>query len=600
MANLFIRSRQTTAWAASHAYSLGDKVVSTTGNKGVCFEVTTAGTSGGSEPTWTNGVGNTTTDNGVTWTCRGNAGIWTVNTAYNLGDRVVKVGSSTGSYNNSSATVWECTTAGTSHATTEPTWPTTVTAGTTTQTDNTVTWTARKASTWDNAHPYMAALFADSSNSTIIVNGGDTVYVSNAHHEQVTPAAFTTQMIDMVKSGGASQTPIRVLCVSDTGQPSSPSTLATTAIVELIGSPTAASVYIAGSAYVYGITMKSSTTSTTHIGVAGSSSSFSSKMEIKLENCGFTLGSGSSSQIQLGEISGSGPDPGFIELINPTFTGGNSSQALVTINYGKVKIRGGSLAGTLPSSGSSVFNQITNNVSFLEVDGFDFSALGSTTPIVRNFASCAGYFLFRNCKITSGGTLTALPTIGTMGLHSTLLDFINYGSGGTNYRMHREHGCGTVDEETVKIKSGGFSDGTTGLSHKMISNANASFFRPLEGFGLNAWNDNSGSSKTATVEILTDSATQLNNDDVWLELEYLADSGDPLAGFGNNAKASTLAANAAQPTSSATWTTTGISNVMKQTLQISFTPQQKGAVRGKVMLGKASATIYVDPKLTIT
>lgn len=69
------------AWQASTAYSAGDLVLRTTGTgsestAGLFFRCTTAGTSGGSEPTWvttTAGIfgtpGSSTTDNTVTWQC---------------------------------------------------------------------------------------------------------------------------------------------------------------------------------------------------------------------------------------------------------------------------------------------------------------------------------------------------------------------------------------------------------------------------------------------------------------------------------------------------------------------------------------------------
>ncbi len=60
------------AWAASTVYALGDRIVPTGSNpRGQCWECTTAGTSGGSEPTWptTNQrFGMTQSDNTVTWT----------------------------------------------------------------------------------------------------------------------------------------------------------------------------------------------------------------------------------------------------------------------------------------------------------------------------------------------------------------------------------------------------------------------------------------------------------------------------------------------------------------------------------------------------
>jgi hypothetical protein len=60
-----------TAWQASHAYALGDVVVPTAGlENGYRYECTTAGTSGGTAPTWSTVEGGATTDNTVTWTTR--------------------------------------------------------------------------------------------------------------------------------------------------------------------------------------------------------------------------------------------------------------------------------------------------------------------------------------------------------------------------------------------------------------------------------------------------------------------------------------------------------------------------------------------------
>lgn len=55
-------------WAATTAYSLGDRVEPTTPN-GLLYECTTAGTSGGSEPTFPTGaIGDTVVDGTVVWT----------------------------------------------------------------------------------------------------------------------------------------------------------------------------------------------------------------------------------------------------------------------------------------------------------------------------------------------------------------------------------------------------------------------------------------------------------------------------------------------------------------------------------------------------
>lgn len=54
-------------WASATAYSLGDSVRPTTPD-GRRYEVTQAGTSGGTEPTFNSTIGSTTSDGTVTWT----------------------------------------------------------------------------------------------------------------------------------------------------------------------------------------------------------------------------------------------------------------------------------------------------------------------------------------------------------------------------------------------------------------------------------------------------------------------------------------------------------------------------------------------------
>jgi hypothetical protein len=56
---------------------------------------------------------------------------------------------------------------------------------------------------------------------------------------------------------------------------------------------------------------------------------------------------------------------------------------------------------------------------------------------------------------------------------------------------------------------------------------------------------------------------------------------------------------AAQTASTATWTTTGLTTPNTQKLEVTFTPQKKGLVQARVVLAKASKTIYVDSKLTV-
>jgi len=113
------------------------------------------------------------------------------------------------------------------------------------------------------------------------------------------------------------------------------------------------------------------------------------------------------------------------------------------------------------------------------------------------------------------------------------------------------------------------------------------------------WNETVGSAITATIEIVHDSVTNITDQQIWMEVQYLGTSGTPLALFVDDAAADYITAAADQADSSASWTTTGLTNPNTQKLVVTFTPQEIGIIRCRVVLAKPSYTIYVDPLLTV-
>lgn len=576
---LFVRSRPTTNWAANTAYSLGDRRKATAAALGIHFEVTTAGTSHATtEPTWNTTVGGTTADGTVTWTTRGSAAPWVALTTYVLGDRVIATTAATAARQNY---VWECTTAGVSGAS-EPTW-TTTTPDTSTNSDGTVTWTLRKCSTWNNAHPFLGKIFGDTS-GTGKTNAGDTVYVSHTHNE-ATAAGIANQ----INPPGTVTTPVNIFCVNDVGDPASPGTTATTAVV---ASSTTGTMTLQGFAHAYGITFS-----------AGSGSSIATLNMVngtadigwRCEACKLKLNTTSTNaacRINFG-VTGNGVNC-KIELENTVLEFGATAQG-ATFRGGEFSWYNtlSAIAGTAPTTLFLTVAQLHHSVN---VHSVDLSAV--TGNLVNVSGNNQGSVLnFINCKLGSGFTFTT-------GTHSGIggpeVNFINCDSGSTNYNYYRETAQGAIVDETTLVKSAGASDGTTPVSWKMVSNANSKFGWPLVSAPILFWNDNSGASKAATVEVLHDSATALKDDEIWVEVDYLANSGDPGGLAVSDRKASPVATAANQASSAVTWTTTGMSNPNKQKLSVSFTPQKKGAVRARVMLAKPSTTVYVNPEITIT
>ena len=575
MANIFVRSRPTTNWAAATAYVLGDRRKATAAVLGKHFECTTAGTSHATtEPTWDTTVGNTTADGTVTWTCRGSANTWVASTTYVLGDRVVATTSSTDARRNY---VYECTTAGTSGGT-EPVWITT-TPDTSTTSDGTVTWTQRKCTTWNNAHITLESVGLAVS-GTGITNPGDTIYVGDEHLQTRSSALI-------LSFPGTRTNPNNIICVNDTGDPSTPTSLATTAKVQTTGASAITLNASTFALYYNGIQFQAGdSTNNGSINVVGTSRSYT-----VLENCLLELRGSSVSAI----VGSTGQTGGAAILINTPVKFANASQG-IQFNGNHSLTWKNTPSGVQGTAPTTLFPSNASETSRTRIHGVDLSTV--TGNLISNTnVNHQGTFVLSNCKLGAG---VSIPTGTNAGLGNNVISLINCDSGATNTRLYHNEARGTIEQETTIVRTGGASDGTTPLAWKMVSLATLPRFSfPLASFPIVAWNDTTGSAKTLTVEIVNDGTT-LTDAEVWVEVEYPGTSGFPISSFVDDAAADILATPANQTSSSETWTTTGLSSPVKQKLSVSFTPQLKGPVSAVVYLARPSKTIYVDPVATIS
>ncbi len=161
---------------------------------------------------------------------------------------------------------------------------------------------------------------------------------------------------------------------------------------------------------------------------------------------------------------------------------------------------------------------------------------------------------------------------------------------------------GSIDHDVANFLNA--SSGIAPISWKMVatSNIDAQIKRALVSPWIPAWNTET-TSKTFTIQCMWDNggSGNINDDEIWMELEYLDASGNTKSVFIDDYRATILTAGAAQSTADGDpgWTET-ISNQTFFKLHVpSITPGRIGPIRARVHLAKAT-TVYVDPLITVS
>ena len=400
---------------------------------------------------------------------------------------------------------------------------------------------------------------------------GDAIYLSQSHAESggAVVAAFAGTMAN----------PVKIIAGNDSAEP--PIAVSAASLIS------SSSITLSGSYYLYGLTLQAATSILPNAQSASNS--------VTLDHCSLiTTGTTAGGFFSIGSANNVTQKA---VLLDCTYKFSGSSN-IGCATAGVVEIKGGSFVSGTSTPSAGVFGGANDRTgSRLLIDGLDMTNLASTVNIFRTFVS-PGLFQIRNSKLPASwsGSLCNATPLAT----GQRFEMHNCDSGDTNYRLWVQEYSGSIKTETTLVRTGGASDGTTGYSLVMATTANANAsVAPLVSPEVSIWNDTTGGSKTVTVEILHDSATNLTDGEIWLEVQYLGTSGAPLGSFISDAKADILATAADQSASSETWTTTGMSNPNTQKLSVTFTPQEKGYIQAKVYLAKASKTVYVDPKLTV-
>lgn len=434
---------------------------------------------------------------------------------------------------------------------------------------------------WANAYTTLNA-------ATSVATGADIVWVKNTHAE----TAAAAKSITFPTSPG-----LRVICTSDATEPPTSST--TGAKVITTGNFSVA--LVSGFAYVYGVEFDSGT------GNSGAAdllvASGNADTHIVLDNCTLAvLSTHLNAPIVLGASAGGGSTTNRrVDFIDCTLRQDTSAiSAMIVLQTGFWNFSGMTIAGAGATPPTSLFETASaQSASSLLVENSDLTGRALTNLVdLTNFNSPPNRFVIRNCKLPTGVNVTT-GSFDSSG--ASIVEMHNCDSADTHIRFSRNSWQGSVTQQTgTRIRTGGATQAdSTAFSWLMAGSANSVYIaHPLVSPDIAIFNTTVGSSITATVEILHDSVTNLQNDKIWLEVDYPGTTGFPQSNRASDRVATVIATPADQDASSVAWDTTGMTNPNKQKLVVTFTPQEAGYILCRVKLA-ANVSVYVDPLITL-
>lgn len=353
-------------------------------------------------------------------------------------------------------------------------------------------------------------------------------------------------------------------------------------------------ISVTGVLYSYGVDYKCEAGNIYTLGFANSAVPGA----IVIENGNVWPTSYGNSIIQIG-VSSTSTDGNIVEFVN--------TKAVFRDTSHKFSVRGpfrwrntvNALGGSTAIPTALIVPQASGNPGDVVLEGIDLSAMGAGKALVNVGADNVFTFLSRGVKLGSGCALTT----GTVpGQGAAQIIAIATGASGAPHQAYQLQGQGEIQDSTVNYRSGGATHNDTPWSVKMTTFTGMSkWYSPLRLLlPMHVNVATIGAQKTITVHFIHDSLTDLTNADIWLEGMYFSETGSPLGSFVHDGTADILAPGVAQDASTESWTTSGITNVRKQKLAISFTPQLKGYVALNVYLAKDGYTVWVCPKPVVS
>lgn len=335
--------------------------------------------------------------------------------------------------------------------------------------------------------------------------------------------------------------------------------------------------------YVYGLTLRTSGSTTDSI-VLNSGSGANGPAEY--DECYFWQGNTSSSGVIA--VRGAGYEARFVKC---TFRFGATGQGF------QVDARVDFIECSISSAGSTPTNLLvspsSSGTAGVVFSGCDLSLVTNTLVPAVSFPYRV---FFERCKLGSGVVVLAAQTT-LLGLNEVWV--LDCHSGDTHMEFGYYNGLGALTKDSAIY----FTSGSAAASWKLVTTSYASRFAPF----VTPWVDlyNTGTSAiTPYFEVLRDGSTTAYKDhEIWAEFQVKDVSGYTLSTIhrDRSSVANYLSAGGSDQAAGAglgSWTgESGTAWSGKIDAGASVTPAEVGYLRGRMVFGVASATVYLDPQI---
>jgi hypothetical protein len=551
----YISSSKYTAvaqWAASHSYSFGNLVrqlaTPSYGNERV-FMCYVAGTSGGSEPSWSvTGGSETTGDGGVSWIDvtgaaalngdLGNTPNWVAGHGNNPSTgQIVKDAAGTHAF--------ICTVSG-SAGSSEPSWNTSAVGNSTT--DSGVTWlyigTAGTLTKWAAPHARMYTATQGNFGNNGAIGIVNQFFIGNNHAENTGSNSVNISWGQNHENGG----PAVIVCVNESGNvPPQASDITTGASI------TNANGTFGMSGWFTLIGLQIIMAAAGQINVSFQNNT------IECINCDFKFTSTNNNCYMTPSYYQSGKTI----YRNCTVEFGGSGQYMQC--NGTMRWYGGSIGLT----GTQITNQgifQNGNPCDWVFKGVDFSGVLGTGAYFPQFGGTNGevQIRFEDCKMPSGipvefwdNSVTVTNIYGAAS-NTAWIEFLRCGA---DWQYAKFNIQAWVITTAKANRHSGANDGTTSFAWRVVTGIqsnSASYVDPQPGFfecpPLAVWNANVGS-PAVTVDVygVSFGTVMPDNSDVWLEVDYMGGAAGTVGTRKNSGRCPFLTTPTSLATDSSGW-----------------------------------------------